>query len=128
MKNVNQHSQNILNKLWELAATDENHYKLDNAPNIYTPLSIEIIEKNQLSICHYGEQNGDLMRDPEMVFYKNTTGEYSPIYFRNDYLGIEEFSVRIDGKNITCDDTLQNEHTEFANLWIKNIAIQQEIE
>jgi hypothetical protein len=128
MKNVNQYSQKVLNKLWELAATNDNHYKLDKAPNIYMPLTIEIIEKDQLSLCHYGEQNGDLMRDPEMVFYKNPTGEFSPIYFRNDYMGIEEFSGRIDGKNITCDESLQNEHTEFADIWIKNIAIQQGLE
>jgi hypothetical protein len=62
-----------------------------------------------------------------MVFYKNTTGEYSPIYFRNDYMGIEEFSGRIEGKDITCEEALQNDHTEFADIWIKNIALQQEL-
>lgn len=36
-------------------------------------LSVEDIGKSAdgnrlVSICHYGEQNGDLMRDPEMVF------------------------------------------------------------
>ena len=41
--------------------------------NGYMPLSVEHIgqsaEGNRLiAICHYGEQNGDLMRDPEMVF------------------------------------------------------------
>ena len=40
--------------------------------NGYMPLSIESIgtsaDGNRLiAICHYGEQNGDLMRDPEMV-------------------------------------------------------------
>lgn len=39
----------------------------------YMPLSIEDIGHSpdgfrQNSLCHYGEQNGDLMRDPEMVF------------------------------------------------------------
>ena len=41
--------------------------------NGYMPLSVEHIgqsaEGNRLiAICHYGEQQGDLMRDPEMVF------------------------------------------------------------
>lgn len=41
--------------------------------NGYMPLSVEDIgqsaEGNRLiAICHYGEQNGDLMRDPDMVF------------------------------------------------------------
>ena len=39
----------------------------------FMPLSVETIgqsaEGNRLiAICHHGEQNGDLMRDPEMVF------------------------------------------------------------
>ena len=39
----------------------------------FMPLSVEDIgqsaDANRLiSICHYGEQNGDLMRDPDMVF------------------------------------------------------------
>ena len=39
----------------------------------FMPLSIEDIGKsgdgNRLvSLCHYGEQNGDLMRDPDIVF------------------------------------------------------------
>ncbi len=46
------------------------------------PLSIEAIgtsaDGNRLiSLCHYGEQNGDLMRDPEMVFELFTHGEAS---------------------------------------------------
>ena len=41
--------------------------------NGYMPLSAEHIgqsgDGNRLiAICHYREQNGDLMRDPEMVF------------------------------------------------------------
>ena len=39
-----------------------------------------------ISIAHYGEQNGDLMADPEMTF-TIVVGEYYPISFRNDYLG-----------------------------------------
>jgi hypothetical protein len=44
----------------------------------YMPLSVEVIgqsaEGNRLiAICHYGEQNGDLMRDPEMVFEIHTS-------------------------------------------------------
>jgi hypothetical protein len=128
MKSVNQYSQKILSQLWELAATNDGHCKLDKAPNTYMPLTVEIIDKHQLSLCHYGEQNGELMRDPEMIFNKNETGDFAPVYFRNDYLGIEEFSLRIDGGDIACDDALQNEHTKFADMWIKNIAIQQELE
>jgi hypothetical protein len=64
--------------------------------NGYMPLSIESIgtsaDGNRLiSLCHYGEQNGDLMRDPEMVFALFTHGEAAaaePLSFQNDYMGV----------------------------------------
>src|ERR1039457_3114625 len=45
--------------------------KIENPP--YMALVIEAIEPGPLglpglSVAHYGEQNGDLMRDPEMCF------------------------------------------------------------
>ncbi len=46
--------------------------KIDNPP--YMPLVIEAMDESgpcglpALSVAHYGEQNGDLMRDPEMCF------------------------------------------------------------
>lgn len=49
-----------------------------------------------LSICHYGEQNGDAMRDPEMCFEMEIEdGEVKAIHpysYRNDYAGIEQFA------------------------------------
>ena len=60
------------------------------------PLSIEDIGPSAeghrlISLCHYGEQNGDLMRDPDMVFQILDLGDGSiaePISFRNDYMGL----------------------------------------
>ena len=72
--------------------------------NGYMPLSVEHIgqsaEGNRLiAICHYGEQNGDLMRDPEMVFELFTHGEASaaePLSFQNDYMGLFQEVYRYD--------------------------------
>jgi hypothetical protein len=48
-----------------------------------------------ISVAHYGEQNGDLMRDPEMCFELSLPfgGKLTldPFYWRNDYLGIEQW-------------------------------------
>lgn len=63
----------------------------------YLSLSVEEIGMSEngtrlVSLCHYREQNGDLMRDPDMVFllYDLPDGEAAePISFRNDYLGME---------------------------------------
>ena len=44
-----------------------------------------------LSLCHYGEQNGDAMRDPEMCFEMviedGRLKRFDPYYYRNDYVG-----------------------------------------
>ncbi len=63
----------------------------------YMPLSVEEIgidgEGHRLvSLCHYGEQNGDLMRDPDLVFmFQDTPNGFiaEPVSFRNDYVGLE---------------------------------------
>jgi hypothetical protein len=125
MKSVNEKSKNILNKLWELA--DKNgYYKLNN-DTTYIPLTIEIVGKNQLSICHYGESNGDLMRDPEMIFYKQND-DWFPIYFRNDWVGVEEISYqKIDGELVAVNEKYQQDQAEFANIWLLNIKEQQDL-
>ena len=70
----------------------------------FMPLSVEDIGQSAdgnrlISICHYGEQNGDLMRDPEMVFELFTHGEASaaePLSFQNDYMGVFQEVYRYD--------------------------------
>ena len=71
--------------------------KIENTP--YMALVIEAIEEGPsglptVSVTHYGEQNGDLMRDPEMCFGLRD-GELDPYYYRNDYVGVEQWSRNI---------------------------------
>jgi hypothetical protein len=48
------------------------HLRIENPP--YMALVIEATDESgpcglpAISVCHYGEQNGDAMRDPEMCF------------------------------------------------------------
>ena len=81
-----------------------------------------------LSVAHYGEQNGDPMADPEMTF-TIVGGEYYPISFRNDYVGLyqEVFRYDEDGRPEAIDKKLQSDLTAFANQWMKNIQEQQGI-
>ena len=100
----------------------------------YMPLSIEAIgtsaDGNRLiSICHYGEQNGDLMRDPEMVFELFTHGEASaaePLSFQNDYMGLLQEVYRYDdaGKKTHVNTRLKAELKSFARTWFRNIREQ----
>ena len=125
MKRVNDNSKQVLDKLWELATQNDGHCKLNNDPT-YMPLSIEIIEPTAISLCHYGEQNGDLMRDPEMLFWKDETGNYFPFYFRNDYVGHEDIlGETANGKLELSNVKGQADLIELADVWMQNIECQQ---
>jgi len=77
-------------------------------------------------VAHYHEQNGDLMRDPEMVFLRDKDGRFFPTYFLQDGgLGFEQESADV-GKG-TFQPAMQAEHASFANLWMKNIREQQHL-
>ena len=100
----------------------------------YMPLSIESIgtsaDGNRLiSLCHYGEQNGDLMRDPEMVFELFTHGKASaaePLSFQNDYMGVFQEVYRYDeaGKKTHVNARLKAELQSFARMWFRNLRDQ----
>jgi hypothetical protein len=107
--------------------------KLDNAPNIFTPLTLEIFTPHEISLCHYSELNSDLMRDPEMVFFKDMSGDYWPTYYRNDWLGIEKTCAYPDGVGYEAfcytdeDRQEQADQCKFARVWLKNIVAQQNL-
>ena len=76
-----------------------------------------------ISIAHYGEQNGDLMRDPEMCFELQEQNP-SSFYFRNDYLGIEQWSRFVRDGQHRVNAELYRQHEEFARMWDRNIRAQ----
>lgn len=80
-----------------------------------------------ISVAHYGEQNGDLMRDPEMIFEAEESGnEMSlvPFYWRNDHARIEQYSASTEDDRPVFDAKLQREHTAFAHIWDANLKAQ----
>ncbi len=101
----------------------------------YMPLSIEEIgsreEGNRLvSLCHYGEQNGDLMRDPDMVFMFHHLPDGAaaePVSFRNDYLGMYQEVYRYDerGTRTHVVPMLKRDLTAFAQTWFANLKEQE---
>ena len=108
------------------------YLKIENPP--YMSLVIEATPEPgppglpAISIAHYGEQNGDLMRDPEMCFELAKPPlcglSLSSFYFRNDYLGVEQYSRYRDGENYVFVPDLHRQHEAFARQWDKNIRAQ----
>ena len=100
----------------------------------YMPLSVEAIGKSAegnrlVSICHYGEQNGDLMRDPDMVFEIHTYATphmAEPLSFRNDYMGTIQEVYRYDdsGKKTHLNARLKRELDSFTRTWFTNLEEQ----
>jgi len=112
------------------------HFHIENPP--WMPLDIEDIETRgpfgfrSISVAHYGRQNGDSMRDPEMLFEMELRGgmyRLSPYYWRNDYLGIEQHSrYRDDEGNLLVLACLQCRLEQFAGLWDNNLRSQGFVE
>jgi hypothetical protein len=105
------------------------YLKIENAP--YMALVIEVVPEPgplgvpALSVAHYGEQNGDLMRDPEMCFELTTPPlcslTLSAYYYRNDYMGVEQHSRFRDESNYVFMPELYEQHRKFAELWDRNL-------
>jgi len=77
-----------------------NSYKLVNKP--YMDLTVETWQGGDditfVSMCHYGEQNGDLMKDPDVLFklekevitYREMQNDYMNFY-TEDHAEIKDF-------------------------------------
>jgi hypothetical protein len=104
------------------------HIHIDNPP--YMALVLEAVDESgpcglpALSVVHYGEQKGDAMRDPEMLFEVSRWGELHPFYWRNDYVGVEQWSRFIEGTNYCFHTELHQQHVAFAKTWDKNLRQQ----
>ena len=110
------------------------YLKIDNPP--YMQLVIESMDESgpcglpAISVAHYGEQNGDLMRDPEMCFELGLAGgpHLTAFYWRNDYIGVEQWSRFICDENYVFHTELHREHESLATLWDKNLNAQRFVE
>ena len=133
IKPISKESYNVLSYLADAARQDRRGYAKIRNSDTYTPVTVEILfstEKyEQVSVCHYGEQNGDLMADPEMVFYHDREEHVAyPGYYLNHFAGVEQEAIRYDqtGKPAGVCRSLQVGMVDFANIWMKNINEQQE--
>src|SRR5258708_37726306 len=107
------------------------HIRIENEP--WMTLDIEDTQERgpnglpAISVAHYGEQNGDLMRDPEMIFEAEESGEQMnlvPYYWRNDYAGIEQYSAFTEDGRTLVNAKLRREQSACAHDWDNNLKAQ----
>jgi hypothetical protein len=119
--------QKIIDQFGDMDEWAGGHIKIPNDP--YMPLTIEYLGKGPyngdlLAISHTYVQNGDLMRDPEIVFLVTDLG-WTPISFRNDSVGVYQESLIIEyGEIRYVRHKLVRELRSFARLWDRNIRSQ----
>ncbi len=103
------------------------HISIENEP--FMRLVIEGIGQTPegcqlVSVAHYGEQNGDLMRDPEVVFFVDARG-WHPVSIQQDYMGSYREAIRW---NWAGDPKVNKRESDgiasFAKLWDRNIGAQ----
>jgi hypothetical protein len=117
---------------------EELYVKIHNNTS-FMPLSVECIDVFESqnaeiwSVCHYGEQNGDLMNDLEMTFWVHEENDKTfifPMSFRNDYMNVYQECMWQDFNEVgkfNVKKRLQRQLVDFAQTWLKNIEQQQGI-
>lgn len=106
------------------------YLKIDNPP--YKELVIEAMDESgpcglpAISVSRYSEVNGDLMRDPEMCFELGFVGSahLTVFYYRNDFLGVEQWSRFIRDGNYCIHPQWFAQQEEMARLWDKVLEQQ----
>ena len=108
----------------------DGYAKIDNANGAFMPVVVEQVGKNQISIAHYYEQNGDLMADPEIVFLKKEYSygvEYYPIYEKMSGFASEVELVTFENSKPKLISNLQKGAASFCTNWMRAIKAQQNI-
>ncbi len=140
MKTLNKTASKTFRNLVKMAEENDSYVKIGKTGGAIMPVSVEIIESGisftnghpkwtRVSVAHFGEQNGDLMADPDMEFLyqeKDSEVKVIPLSIKNSYLGTfrEAIFVDYDGTWKICKPE-QHDQASFANQWMKNIKTQQ---
>lgn len=92
----------------------------------YMPLTIERVFSTTLAISHHYIQNGDVMYDPEVVFFTGYDGEFVPTEFtQHPYVYQEVAELSEDLKSVARYNPKQMRSVaRFAEMWAKNLNDQ----
>lgn len=138
-KKVNEKAARVLERLYQAMFSGTNmqegckHARFEKNGSCFMPVSIEVIHNVKdlhiISVMHYGERNGDLMRDPDVTFLRVEENTFIPLTFQNDYAGFygEYADVNDDGTINLTEPMKQADLALFCDDWMENINDQQEL-
>jgi len=132
MKPVNKKASEIFKAAIAMIPAGQTSVKIDNKPGQYMALHVERIGANRLgavySFAHYYEQNGDLMRDPDVtMLFIEAAGQLFPLSYRQDGLGIDREYVEFTETGWKIYKHAQADLAVFCGNWAQNIKHQQGI-
>ncbi len=134
MKHLNKRATRVMGVLTRQLTQFGQSQVLDNAPGAFMAVHVEFVAAKEagpiFSVAHYYEQEGDLMRDPDMEFLRGADGKYYPISFWQDGAPtVRHEAVEWVGDNIRrYRPQMQADLVAFANQWLANIKQQQGID
>ena len=107
--------------------------KIDNAEDVFMALHVECIGECNLgpifSLSYYYTQHDNPMRGTEMLFIQAEDGGYYPAEIWQDAVNSHGVGIQIEnGDAVSIDETEQADLTVFAEVWLKNIRVQQGLE
>ena len=84
----------------------------------FEDLVVEKISRDEISLAHYYEKNGDLMRDPEITMRVDTeSGTVEPLSYLQDDMGVFY-------ETANCSEAKKRELNSFLGQWLTNISRQ----
>jgi len=130
MKHLNDRATVIFRKLTEGLKKVGDHQQWNNDSS-FMAACIEIVGRTGLgplvSIAHYYVQNGDMMRDPDVVFVIGADQHVYPISYRQDGLGIDQEAATVEDGKWKVRTKMQADICSFCNQWMCNINEQQHL-
>jgi hypothetical protein len=89
-------------------------------------LCVERISRGCISVAHYFKMNGDLVAEPDIVFFVDSTGVWFPISINQSLTGWREYAELNDAGIAIASYKPQAQKglAEFAEMWAQNIKEQ----
>jgi hypothetical protein len=130
VKALNEKAEAIFRKLTDGLREVGDHQQWNNDSS-FMAACVEIIGRTGLgplvSIAHYYVQNGDMMRDPDVVFVIGADQHVYPISYRQDGLGTYLESAVVENGQWKVRTKMQADLCSFCNQWMRNINDQQQL-
>lgn len=100
------------------------HFRLD-MPG-YERLCVETISARRVRVAHYFEMNGDLVPDPDVIFFITEKGGWAPISVAQSLGGWRSYvKMSPDGNGIEAYSREgQADLADFAAVWAQNLEDQ----